>query len=923
MEPHSTGSAGEPTPLKGRVLGGRQLQFLATKVVPPRVQGLIERPRLLGLTSQLSGKRLAVIKAPAGFGKTSLAATWFQQLEQRDDVVAWLTIDPDDDEPTTFLFYVAHALQHACGVGAAAIDLIHESFLINSRAIVSSLINDLADIDDEVYLFLEDYHWITNADIHEAVAFFLSHAPSHCHMVLTTRTEPSLPLASLRARNQLLDIDGSALRFDLEETQKFFEIESLGALGSSDVKLLREKTEGWPAALRILASTSSQSGQDFGQYVRNLSGTQRPIGAYLEELLDGLPRELVQFMLRTAILDRLTAPLCEAVTGASSSQELLGSIESRQLLLAPLDQEGRWYRYHPLLAEYLTLRLQSELGNEIQGLHQRASLWYASQELWTEAVQHAIAAGDIVRALDWIKNCAMILIKRGDLFTLLGWQRLFPSVLMRSQPEVRLAIAWGMALAVRYDEALELLGEIERDSGASHSPDGDALRCERDAIRSVAIALKDDSDAALSIAEDCIGRSADPWIANVTSNVVRFGYLKRGDLKKFYATPWIPYSLEDDRRNVFAAVYYRCIQGMAEFQQLRIAAAERYFLDALRLAEQHVGMNSVAAALPTSLIARIRYEQGRLDEAERMLIDRLSLINAGALLDCVLSASYVMARIAVHRMNLQRARALLELAENQGNTRGWGRLSAGAVLERTRQCIAEGRIDEAAECVNRLERLAAQYPAPVNCAWSDIHRYAAIARAYVASAEERFDDAISILNGLRRELEKVHNFHLALRVETHLATVLFRARKTGEALSSFEGIVTKFARAGIYYPILDEGAEVGPLLLAFHQHAERSGGSPEIMSYVSNLITVWNSRHKTESPRAQSSTTSESLSARESDILRSIAEGLSNKEIARNLGIAPETVKSHVKSIFAKLNVERRAQAVSRAQTLGLASTQR
>src|ERR1700730_10650133 len=484
MEPHSTGSAGEPTPLKGRVLGGRQLQFLATKVVPPRVQGLIERPRLLGLTSQLSGKRLAVIKAPAGFGKTSLAATWFQQLEQRDDVVAWLTIDPDDDEPTTFLFYVAHALQRACGVGAAAIDLIHESFLINSRAIVSSLINDLADIDDEVYLFLEDYHWITNADIHEAVAFFLSHAPSHCHMVLTTRTEPSLPLASLRARNQLLDIDGSALRFDLEETQKFFEIESLGALGSSDVKLLREKTEGWPAALRILASTSSQSGQDFGQYVRNLSGTQRPIGAYLVELLDGLPRELVQFMLRTAILDRLTAPLCEAVTGASSSQELLGSIESRQLLLAPLDQEGRWYRYHPLLAEYLTLRLQSELGNEIQGLHQRASLWYASQELWTEAVQHAIAAGDIVRALDWIKNCAMILIKRGDLFTLLGWQRLFPSVLMRSQPEVRLAIAWGMALAVRYDESLELAGAIERDIGANPSPDGDVVRCECEAIRS-------------------------------------------------------------------------------------------------------------------------------------------------------------------------------------------------------------------------------------------------------------------------------------------------------------------------------------------------------------------------------------------------------------------------------------------------------
>src|SRR6202035_2676494 len=211
-----------------------------------------------------------------------------------------------------------------------AINLIQESFLINPRAIVSTLINDLADIDDDVYLFLEDYHWVTNPDVHETLAFFLRRAPSHCHVVITTRTEPPLPLASLCAQNQLLEIDASALRFDLQETRNFLESDEPGTLVASDVKLLHEKTEGWPAALRIVASTSIQSGQHFGQYVRNLSGTQRPIGAYLEELLDGLPREMVEFMLRTAILDRLCAPLCEAVTGASSGGELLGSIEQRQ-----------------------------------------------------------------------------------------------------------------------------------------------------------------------------------------------------------------------------------------------------------------------------------------------------------------------------------------------------------------------------------------------------------------------------------------------------------------------------------------------------------------------------------------------------------------------------------------------------------------
>jgi LuxR family maltose regulon positive regulatory protein len=876
------------------------------------------------MVSQLSGKRLAVIRAPAGFGKTSLAAAWSQELQQSGNAVGWLTIDPDDDEPATFIFYLCHALQRVCDtVGTAAIDLIRERFLLDSRAILSTLVNDLADVDDEIYLTLEDYHWITNPEAHEALSFFLKHAPSNCHVVLTTRTDPPLPLASLRAQNRLLEIDAPALRFDLQEMRNFIEVERPGILSPSDVRLLHEKTEGWPAALRIVASTSIQLDRDFAHYVHNLSGVQRPIGAYFEELLEGLPRDMVQFMLRTAVLDRLCAPLCEAVTGATSGQELLRSIEQRQLLLVPLDQEGQWYRYHSLLAEYLSLRLESELGNEVLGLHQRASLWYAAQELWTEAVQHAFAAGDAVRALDWIKNCAMPLVKRGDLFTLLGWQRLFPRGLLRGQPEVGLAIAWGMALAVRYDESLALLDELERDISADHSHDQEAFRSEHDTIRSVALALKDDSEAALSIAQDCLTRPADPWTANVASNVVRFCRLKRGDLKEFYATPWIPFSTDEDKRNVFASVYYRCLQGMAEAQQLRIASADRYYLEALQLAEQHVGPNSAAAALPASLIARIRYEQGRVDEAESLLIYRMPLINAGALLDCVLSAYSVMARVAVHRRNVEWAHSLLEVAESQGNARGWGRLSAAAVLERARLFLDEGRIDEGAGCIKRLERLAAEYPAPTNCAWSDIRRYAAFGRAYLASAEERFEEAISILDGLRLEFESVGNRQLALRAQTHAATVRFRAKQVAEAVESFGDIVTVFARESLYQPILDEGKEVGPLLAAFQSKAERTGGPRELMSYMSNLSAAWKSRYEPEPQEVPASEASESLSPRESDILGLIAEGLSNKEIARDLAIAPETVKSHMKHIFIKLNVVTRAQAVSRAQILGLVGIHR
>jgi LuxR family transcriptional regulator, maltose regulon positive regulatory protein len=899
------------------MIGESEFQFLATKVVSPRSLGLIERPRLLDTITQLPAKRLAVIKAPAGFGKTSLAAGWFERLRESGNSVAWLTIDPDDDEPSRFLLYVSQALQRAChGVGLGANDLINETFLISPRAIVSVLLNELMDVDEDVYLFLEDYHWITDRKIHESLVFFLTHAPSHCHVVLTTRTEPPIPLASLRARNQLLELDASALRFDLQETHTFIERENFGTLAPSEVKQLHGKTEGWPAALRIVVCTS-QPGQDFGRYIRNLTGTQRPIGAYLAEMLDGLPGEMTLFMLRTAILDRLSAPLCEAVTGAGSSQGILASMEKRQLLLTPLDQEGRWYRYHPLLAEYLNDRLQSERGNELPGLHRRAALWCASQELWTDAVQHAIAAGDTDRALGWIKNCAMSLVKKGDLFTLLGWQRQLPSEMMRNQPEVRLAIAWGLALAMRFQEALQLLHELELDVEAEPPSDDGVFACECQAVRSVAIALKDDSQTALRLAQDCLRRSNDPWTANVATNVVRYGHL-RSDLKKFYATPWIAYSLEENRRNVFASVYRRCLQGMAEAQQVRFDAANQHYLEGLRLAEQHVGPNSVAAALPTSLMARICYEQDRLEDAEALLIDRMPLICAGTMLDCVLSAYFVLAGIAAQRANRERAYALLEQAENQGSTRGWGRLSAAAVLERARLHLHEGRISEGIPCLDQLECLAAQYPASTLCAWSDIHRFTALVRAYLASAEERFDDAISILTDLQHEVEAAQNHYFGLRVTTLLSTVRLRANQVTEALASFRNVLTVSSAAGVFRTILDEGADVGPLLTAFQENAQRTGSSCELMPYVDSLIDRWRSRHQQQVRQSPRSSIVESLSTREGDILKLIAKGLSNKEIARSLAIAPETVKSHVKHIFTKLGVERRVQAVSRAQSLSL-----
>jgi len=555
-------------------------------------------------------------------------------------------------------------------------------------------------------------------------------------------------------------------------------------------------------------------------------------------------------------------------------------------------------------------------------LHRRAYRWYACQELWTDAVQHATAVGDTAQAISWIERCAMVLVKRGDLLPLLGWQGLLPAELMRSQMTVRLAIGWGLALAMRFEEALRLVTDIEQDDAGDDARKTEALRWECQTIRAVAFALKDDSQTAGSLAEACLARRpSDPWTTNVASNVARFAHWKAGDLKSFYATPWIPLSDDDDRRNVFATVYRLCLQGLVEFEQVRPSAAERHYLEALRVAEQHVGPNSVATALPASLMAQIRCDQCRFDEAEDLVIDRIPIIDATGMLECVLRAYLVLVRVAQRRMNIERAHALLEQAEKLGRVRGWGRLVAAVLLERLRLYGADSRITEASACLTRLEQLAVDYPAPTRCAWSDVHDYAALASAYFASVQGRFQDRIAILKVLHQEAVAAQRHYVALRLATQLAVALLSANQPVEASNMFRGALAVAAQADISGPILDGGPEVLTLLLRMRENVEHTGRSRELLPYANDLIARCRECYPSEPSQGRDSATVEMLTPRERGVLELLSEGHSNKDVARALGIAPETVKSHVKSIFEKLAVERRIQAVSRARSLGLVKT--
>jgi LuxR family maltose regulon positive regulatory protein len=893
---------------------------LATKVFPPRLPaGLIDRPRLASLAARTETKRLTVIKAPAGFGKTSLALTWLNALDTRNARVAWLALDAEDDEPARFFNHLAHALRQACGdVGASVIGLTAEASFVPANSLATTLINELIDVDDEVFLFIDDYHLISEAPIHEAMSLFIANLPSQVHVVLCTRTEPPFPTARLRARNELLEIDASTLRFNFDETRRFVEHECPGKLGTTDVKSLFATTEGWAAALRISSSVLARSDRPRGWRTSAPSGASRPLADYLEDILHSLPAGMLEFMLRTAILDRLSGPLCEALTGLEPSQAMLDAIVARQLLLEPLDVEGRWFRYHPLMAEYLQRRLEATHHEEIAELHRRAWQWYAAQQQWTDAVRHAIAAGATGDAIRLMERCAMSLLKAGDLLTLVGWQRQFPADLMRAQITVTLATAWGTVLALRFDDALALLDSIERDLGGKGT-DADYVRCECVALRSALAALQDDPHRALALVQDYLGRpSRDSWTTNVVSNVARFCHWKAGNLEALHATPWIPDSLAEDHRSVFSTVYQLCLLGHLEMQQLRLALAERRFSEAMELAVQHSGPQSIAAALCAPMVAQLRYEQGRLDEAEALLVELMPVIELAVFLDSVLIAYRILVRIAVARANFAHAYALLDSAQALGQARGWDRLVAAALAERTRLNLAEGRLDEAGACVAHMRQLAtvnAGASAPVS---PEIENYRDLGAACLSIRRQQTQEAVAILNGALERLEHLHGTYLAVRLRTLLALAWLNAGERDRALDIFRQVAAVAAPAGICQSIVDQGPEIGPLLkLARDSVRATTATAHEIVTWLERLLNSWRAQHEPNS-QPQRDNERERLSSRERGIVELIAQGQSNKEIARTLGITPETVKSHIKSIFMKLEVDKRAQAVSRAQALGL-----
>jgi LuxR family transcriptional regulator, maltose regulon positive regulatory protein len=460
---------GEPTTADDQLRERRRLSTVAeplllTKLsVPSARASLVPRPRLSERLEVGLGGKLTLVSAPAGFGKSTLLSSWSGELSDDGRPIAWLSLDSGDNDPARFWRYFVTGIdQLQPGSGETALALLSSPQAPPIEAILTTVLNELGDLPADAVLVLDDYHLIESRAIHEALTFLIDHLPPRMHLMMATRTDPLLPLSRLRARSELNEVRAADLRFTPEEAATFLN-EVMGLhLSAEDIAELEERTEGWIAGLQM-AALAMRDHADVPGFIAAFTGSNRHVVDYLaEEVLGRQPEELRGFLLETSILDRMCAPLCNAITGHTDSQTTLERLERANLFVVPLDDERQWYRYHHLFADVLRQRLHQEHPDLVPALHRRAGRWFEQKQLVTEAVHHSLAAQDWELAIRLIESSGMTVVLSQQGQTLLGWIDDLPDTLVRERPVLCTIHALALVFSNRPDAAEASLQEAER-----------------------------------------------------------------------------------------------------------------------------------------------------------------------------------------------------------------------------------------------------------------------------------------------------------------------------------------------------------------------------------------------------------------------------------------------------------------------------
>jgi len=870
------------------------MPLLTTKLhIPAPCSNLVPRSNLITRLNDglCLGHKLTLVSAPAGFGKTNLLSEWLASVDAWKNV-AWLSLDQEDNRPTRFWGYLIAALQSVLEeVGEASIALLYSADPPSVDVILTPLLNDIAAQHERVVLVLDDYHLLSREEIHTGVAFLLEHLPSQLHLVISTRADPPLPIVRMRARGQLTELRGDDLRFTYSEARSFLNDQMELGLAEVDLRSLDSRIEGWAAGLQ-LAAVSIRSQQDKHEFIVAFTSSHHYILEYLaEEVLNHLPTEVHQFLAQTSILTQLCTDLCDQVTERSDSAAMLARLYSENLFVTALDYEHSWYRYHHLFADLLRDRLQQQLGRlAIAQLHQRASHWYEQNGYLQIAVKHSLEAGDMERVADLAERAAQASLLDSWMTDLLAWLETLPEDVLRGRPRLHIYQAFALFFDGQNEECLSVLEESKQAiQQLPPSPENDILR--EDLSRLIEINYAFVNILTLSM---------------------------QGELNKSYQVSLRAKKLAEDAGNAFLVAH--AYEGLALNQfhqgQLRVAASISEQLIEVAggsVREPHSGSVLPIASAGYLLLANICLDQNKLADMAQFLAKAFELCrrSGGAK---SLAETYVMqSRLGQAKGDLECAFQSLSKAESAYHLKASQLTRFRLEIQKARLNLESGALDEVIGWIKTLGTIAAQtqpsMPLP-----TILYEAVQLILARVQIIENQPKNALSVLEQIQSPAEAGGRYRHVIEIYALKALALEALNQNQASLEHIGRALDLAEKEGFMRVFLDGTfSDKGVSMQQLFYNAAEHGLKPRYTTKLLAAFPLIVDDHQRPGIELV-----EPLSQREIEVLKHLAKGLSNREIAQQLIISPDTVKTHTGNIYSKLGVHNRTQAVIKAKAMEL-----
>jgi LuxR family transcriptional regulator, maltose regulon positive regulatory protein len=871
--------------------------LLATKVFVPTVRPeLVARPRLTGRLKDASNYRMILVSAPAGFGKTTILTQWVSE-NKLPGSVAWVSLDEGDSDPVRFWDYVIAALKTLQpSIGDNALAMLHSTQVYPFESVLTVLINDLAKVGHNFALVLDDYHSVKTEAVHKGIAFLLDHLPPRMSLIVATRSDPPLPLSLLRGRGLLLEIVANELRFTSEEASSLLKSLQQHELTDEDVDVLNDRTEGWAVGLKM-AALSLHAQKQARLFLRSFGGSHRYVMDYLiEEILNHQSQETRDFLLKTSVLERLSAPLCDYIMDRSGSQEILISLESSfQGFLVALDDSRNWYRYHHLLTDVLRHQLEKTVEKEqVSVLNQRASIWCEQNSYFDEGIQYALVSRNWERAVSMIAITSEERIKQGENLTLLGWIEKIPEEILRGNIPLYTQYARVLLVAGTLAAAEAALTYLERTTQDGKGIQGEVAALQVDLARRKGDGLLviDTARKALSLLPP---ESMDYRVR--TSYVLGVALCDIGSFDEAWSLLQDAYVMSRDRGNALLAANSLAYQAI-------ILAKQGKLRDAFALSRRSADIagQSPAAALALEELGIICYEWNDLEGAYlnlRLGAEAAELTGS----DSVKLGCYIwLALTKLAQGDVTGARAMVEKSESSSYP---GTLRPGARAWQSAWRMKVALRQDDLPTASYYHASLKEYLGVLPFSYQHIPVRMLIASGEKAPAAEQLEHSYK---------EAVNANALGLVIEIRVYQALAATTEI-EALTFLADALEMAQSEGFIRTFVDEGRLLKPLL---HQALSR-GITPEYTIKLVSAIETGERLFRTSAGTASALPgPSEFLSQRELQVLRLVADGLSNKQISERLTVSLNTAKTHVYRVFNKLNAKDRLQAVTRARELKL-----